>query len=124
MFYGANTHTFEQARKLRENMTVAEKKLWLRLQKNQLGVRIKPQHPIARFIVDFYCHQAKLVIELDGTSHFYGPAANSDAERSEELEQFGLLVIRFTNEQVAKDIDNVVMEIRQQIRERMSGKDS
>lgn len=76
------------------------------------------------FIVDFYCHQAKLVIELDGTTHFSGRAANSDAERSNELEQFGLLVIRFTNEQVAKDIDNVVMEIRQQIRERMGGKDS
>ncbi|MFN8322587.1 MAG: endonuclease domain-containing protein [Chitinophagales bacterium] len=121
MFYGADTITFEHARMLRNNMTAAEKKLWLRLQKNKMGVRIKPQHPIARFVVDFYCHRAMLVIEIDGTSHFSEQANNSDLLRTNELQQFGLRVIRFTNEQVAKDIDGVVIEIHRQILERMSG---
>ena len=54
MFYGAKVDVFEKARLLRENMTIAEKLLWERLNKNQLGVRFKPQHPVDIFIVDFY----------------------------------------------------------------------
>ena len=69
MFYGAKRKIFERAKELRENMTDAEKILWTRLKSNQLGVRFKSQHPINIFIVDFYCHKYKLVIEVDGDYH-------------------------------------------------------
>ncbi|MCF8332791.1 MAG: DUF559 domain-containing protein, partial [Bacteroidales bacterium] len=55
MFYGAKPHLFEKAKELRKNMTSEEQKLWDRLRKKQLGVRFRAQHPIERFIMDFYC---------------------------------------------------------------------
>lgn len=69
MFYGAQRNIFRKAFMLRHNETVAEKILWQKLNKNQLGVRFKRQHPIENFIADFYCHAARLVIEVDGSSH-------------------------------------------------------
>jgi very-short-patch-repair endonuclease len=66
MFYRAKNNTFEKANELRNNMTEAEKTIWERLNKSQLGVRFKAQHPIDIFIADFYCHRCKLVIEVDG----------------------------------------------------------
>mgnify|MGYP006298791947 CR=1 FL=1 len=69
MFYNARPEIFQRAKMLRKNMTVTEKLLWEKLRNKQLGVRFKPQHPIGRFIVDFYCHQSKLVVEVDGEIH-------------------------------------------------------
>lgn len=70
MFYGSNAKTFQYAHALRARMTDAEKKLWDRLSNKQLeGYRSKRQHPIANYIADFYCHQAKLIIEVDGKIH-------------------------------------------------------
>lgn len=69
MFYGAKRSIFEKAKELRENMTVAEKQLWSRLNASQLNVRFKRQHPIDIFIADFYCHKFKLVVEVDGEYH-------------------------------------------------------
>lgn len=65
MFYGAPPHIFEKARELRKRTTPAEQKLWEHLKKKQLkGYRFRRQHPIFNFIADFYCHSAKLVIEV------------------------------------------------------------
>ena len=69
MFYGAKRNIFQRAKELRKNMTVTEQLLWRRLNKKQLGVRFKRQHPIDIFIADFYCHQYKLVVEVDGEYH-------------------------------------------------------
>jgi very-short-patch-repair endonuclease len=70
MFYGAQPETFKFAEKLRNNMTEAELILWDRLKQNKLnGYRFKAQHPIKSFIADFYCHKARLVIEVDGKIH-------------------------------------------------------
>ena len=70
MFYGASAFVFRNAEKLRNNMTPTEVKLWYALSNNQLnGFRFKNQHPISKFVVDFYCHKARLVIELDGEVH-------------------------------------------------------
>jgi very-short-patch-repair endonuclease len=70
MFYNAKPHIFEKANDLRKNLTEAEKILWFYLKKNKiLGFRLKAQHPIERFIADFYCHNLKLVIEIDGGIH-------------------------------------------------------
>ncbi len=110
MYYNAQPTIFARAKELRENMTPAEKVLWEKLRCNQLGVRFKAQHPIDIFIADFYCHRAKLVIEVDGAIH----ASQSDYDdgRTVELERFGLTVIRFTNEEVLTDIDKVIQQIK------------
>lgn len=68
--FGAKSEIFKKAEMLRNNMTIPEKKLWKRLKGNQLmGYKFRRQHPIDIFVVDFYCHKAKLVIEIDGENH-------------------------------------------------------
>ena len=119
MFYGALPILFELARKLRDNQTDAEVFLW-----NQLGnirnskVRFKRQHPILYFIADFYCHKAKLIIEVDGGYHDIPEQYQYDKEREHELEDLGLKVVRFTNEQVMYNIENTLKKIEDVIRER------
>jgi very-short-patch-repair endonuclease len=114
MFYGAKRTIFQNAELLRKNMTPAEKYLWERLNKNQLGVRFKAQHPIDIFIVDFYCHSFKLVVEVDGDIHL--SQKEYDDGRTAELEKWDLTVIRFTNEEVLNDIESVVEEIMKYIK--------
>lgn len=69
MHYGAQSETFQIAERLRRDMTEPEKIIWERVCKNKLGVRIRRQHPIWKFIADFYCHELRLVIEIDGVIH-------------------------------------------------------
>ena len=114
MFYGAKREIFQNAFALRKNMTLAEQKLWSRLNKNQLGVRFKAQHPIVIFIVDFFCFKYKLIVEVDGEIHL--SQKEIDEGRTAELERFGLSIIRFTNEEVLTDIDRVVEEIKKQLK--------
>ena len=109
MNYGASPKIFEKAKILRNNMTKAEKLLWERLSRKQLrGFKFRRQHPVADFICDFYCHAAKLVIELDGEIHNNKEQKDYDEARTEELEEFGIKVIRFDNEEILKDIDKVL----------------
>lgn len=115
MFYGADVILFERAKALRCNMTRAEKLLFDQLSNGQLGVRFKAQHPIASYIVDFYCHKAKLVIELDGDLHFNEEAQLLDDTRTKELQKLNLRVIRFTNEEVFKDMQHVIRTIKSYI---------
>ena len=113
MFYGATPEIFDRARKLRTRMTRAEKLLWEELKGNKLdGFRFKPQHPIHRFIADFYCHKLKLVIEVDGKIHESIEQAELDEGRTYELEQFGLTVIRVSNEDVFYRRDKVLDALR------------
>ncbi len=98
------------ARKLRRNMTPAEKLLWQRLRANRLGGwHFRRQQIIDGFIVDFYCHQADLVIEVDGPIHLHQRAA--DQRREEVLKTKGLRVIRFKNEEIESDLDLVCKRI-------------
>lgn len=113
MFYGAKRTIFQNACELRKEMTDAEKVLWNRLNKSQLGVRFKAQHPIDLFIVDFYCHKHKLIIEVDGEIH--ESQKEYDENRTAELERFDLKVIRFKNEEVINDIEKVIEEIKKHI---------
>jgi very-short-patch-repair endonuclease len=110
MFYGAKRTIFQNACELRKEMTPAEKLLWSRLNKSQLGVRFKAQHPMDIFVADFYCHKHKLVIEVDGRIH--KSQREYDENRTAELERFGLTVIRFTNDEVFKNIERVIEEIK------------
>jgi very-short-patch-repair endonuclease len=88
MFYGASPVIFEKAKLLCESMTNAEKKLWDVLSNNKImGLRFRSQHPINRFIADFYCHLIKLVIEVDGGIHNLPENKEYDIQRSFELEK-------------------------------------
>lgn len=112
MFYGASSQLFENAKKLREAMTPAELLLWEELRTNKLkGFRFKAQHPISYFIADFYCHAAKLVVELDGSVHDSSDQQEYDNNRTYILEEFGLTVIRFRNEEVIGNKENVLRKI-------------
>jgi very-short-patch-repair endonuclease len=99
------------AREMRHPQTAAEIKLWRALRARNLGPKVRRQHPIRNFIVDFYCAQARLCIEIDGPSHLETEQAEYDAERTAFLEEFGYHVIRFSNEDVSRDIHSVVDEI-------------
>ncbi|MFM5900099.1 MAG: endonuclease domain-containing protein [Dolichospermum sp.] len=100
------------ARQMRTEPTLAEKQLWQRLKNKQLlGFKFRRQQVIDRFIVDFYCHEVKLVIEVDGEIHNYTQV--EDAIREEFLESLGLRVVRFKNEDVLFRIEGVLEEIVQ-----------
>jgi very-short-patch-repair endonuclease len=113
MFYGASPAVFEKASLLRANTTPAENILWQRLKRNQLnGFKFRRQHPVANFIADFYCHAAKLVIEVDGETHQSDSTKEYDEGRTYEIENFGIKVIRFKNKEVETEIEKVIDTIR------------
>ena len=110
--YGAKPEIFKLANELRKNMTDAEDKLWQRLRNRKLNnLKFRRQHPINKFIADFFCAEKELIIEVDGGIHNDPDAKEHDENRTYELEQFGLKIIRFTNEEVMNNIDKVLNEI-------------
>jgi very-short-patch-repair endonuclease len=121
MFYNAKPHIFEKAKSLRNNMTNSELKLWEKLKgKQMLGLRFRPQHPIDIFIADFYCHPIKLVIEIDGGIHKTTEQKEYDIGRTAELNYWGIEVIRFTNEEIENEIDQVITGIEKTCIKRQS----
>ncbi|HXB11424.1 MAG TPA: endonuclease domain-containing protein [Bacteroidia bacterium] len=111
-YYGASPEILKRAEILRKQMTMAEKILWEQLNKNQVkGYRFRAQHPIGKFIVDFYCHEATLVIELDGKIHENKIVSERDDGREEEIKKLGIRMLRFTNDDVFKNIHGVLFEI-------------
>ncbi len=105
-----------RARQLRRDMTPAERKLWQRIRYGQLdGAHFRRQHAIGRFIVDFFCAKARLVIEVDGDIH--AEQMEYDAERTKWLnEQKRYRVIRFTNDEIDHNLDGVVERIREALK--------
>ncbi len=98
-----------QARSLRTRTSETEKRLWAALRRHYLGVKIRRQVPVGKYIVDFYCPRCKLVIELDGDSHFLTQSAQRhDAKRQQELEALGLKVMRFQNRDVLINLHGVL----------------
>jgi len=101
----------DRAKKLRKTQTPAEEYLWRYLRNRQLdGHKFYRQHPIGKFIVDFYCPAEKLIIELDGDIH--DNRQKYDETRDNKLKASGFRVVRFRNEQVLSDISMVLNEIR------------
>ncbi|MGS2765120.1 endonuclease domain-containing protein [Sinomicrobium sp. M5D2P9] len=116
MWKGAFAQIFARAKVLRESMTEAEKLLWEELKGNKLdGYKFRRQHPIHKFIADFYCHKLNLIIELDGEYHNSPEQKKLDLEREELLTFQEIKVIRFTNDQVLNNMDMVMQEIREMI---------
>lgn len=109
-----------KARELRKNMTKSEQKLWQYIRKKEImGTRFRRQHPIDRFILDFYCHAAKLVIEVDGEYHNEEDQHQYDEGRAHELKEMGSDIIRFTNDEVESSIDKVIDKIKEKLQTRI-----
>jgi len=103
-------HMIRRARSLRHQSTNPEQLLWTALRNGQIGgLRFRRQHPIGPYIADFYCHSARLVVEVDGMSH--DDKAAPDAKRSEYLTAQGLRILRVQNQDVMLDLDAVTREI-------------
>ena len=113
MYFGATPDVFKKAKELRKYETDAEKILWTKLNRNQiLGLQFRRQHPIDRFIADFYCAKIQLVVEVDGSIHELPENKDYDIGRSEILNDFGITVIRFSNEQIINEIDKTIIKIK------------
>jgi very-short-patch-repair endonuclease len=102
---------------MRHPLTTAESKVWNHVRNHQLGPKIRRQHPIDRFIADFYCPQVELSIEIDGDSHANPDQASYDLERTSYLQAGGYTVIRFPNHQVENDLGTVLEIIQKKINE-------
>ena len=111
MFKGAPIYIFDSAFILRNRMTGAEAVLWLYLKNKPNGIKFRRQHPIGNYIVDFYCHEAKLIIEVDGSIHDLPGVKDQDAVRQRNLENRGLKVIRFTNRDIFKNMKSTLETI-------------
>ena len=100
----------KNAQKLRREMTKEERRLWYDCLK-QLSVTSNRQKVIPRYIVDFYCASAKLVIELDGSQHYEDEGAASDRERDRVLNQLGISVVRYSNDDINRNFDGVCADL-------------
>ena len=117
MFYGAIKPVFERAEVLRRNPTHFENILWQHKKTNKLSVRFKRQHPIWMYIADLYCHELKLVIEVDGSIHDLIEIKEYDVLREEDIKSFGIKVIRFTNDEIKHNVSGVIERIQNVIKE-------
>jgi very-short-patch-repair endonuclease len=102
----------QRAKELRHRQTAAETILWERLRRNQLhGLHFRRQEPLAGFIADFYCHDARFVIEVDGSIHAQVDQVGYDAARDEVLTTYGLQVMRVTNAEIQGELESVLKRI-------------
>ena len=115
MFYGAGPLIFKMAEELRKNMTSAEKIIWQHIHINEWKLKFRRQHPISNFIVDFYCHAIKLVIEIDGDIHQNEEVKKNDILRQKTLTSLGLKILRFNNEEIYKRSKDVLKKIDETI---------
>ena len=112
----ATPQIFGNAKQLRRNPTPEEELLWKFLQNKQLeNAKFRRQHPMSRYVADFYLHEIKLVIELDGKHHEDPDQLFYDMDRSEVLEVYGVTILRFKNDQVVFSTKEVLEEIRNEI---------
>jgi very-short-patch-repair endonuclease len=105
-----NCKLIPRAREMRREMTPAEKKLWYRFLRNA-PVKFRRQRPAGWYILDFYCPEKKLVIEVDGAHHYTTEGLEYDTRRTAYLESCGLKVIRFSNQDVMTGLEGVVENI-------------
>jgi very-short-patch-repair endonuclease len=106
----------ERARELRQRMTRAEALLWQALRRKPWGIKFRRQHPIGAFVLDFYCAQARLGIEIDGPYHDNTEQVEDDASRSVAIVQRrGVDIVRFSNDEVLADLTSVLKAIRREV---------
>jgi very-short-patch-repair endonuclease len=99
---------------LRKSITPEELLLWYKIKGKRLGHKFRRQHSIGHFIADFYCAEKKLVIELDGSQHLDN--VEYDKERTDYFESLNIKVVRFWNDEINKNIEGVVMKIKEELK--------
>ncbi len=104
-------HDYAKARKLRAEMTLPEVLLWKQLRNQPMGVKFRRQHPVGRYVLDFYCPSAKLGFEVDGMSHDMGDRSEQDIARDDWLLTQGISVIRIPASEVLKSAETVAASI-------------
>ena len=100
-----------RARRLRRSMSPPEASLWQALRRRPESLKFRRQHPFERYTADFYCASAKLVVEIDGDSHGMGDNPQRDVRRDAWMREQGLRVLRFSAEEVMRDLESVVRAI-------------
>jgi very-short-patch-repair endonuclease/ribosomal protein S18 acetylase RimI-like enzyme len=114
----ASNVLFGYAKGLRQDLTSAEKLLWDNLRNRKVdNLKFRRQHPIGKYIADFYCHEKLLVIELDGSIHDLAENKDYDRARDEHFKNLGITVLRFKNDEVLNDMSRVLKNIREKARE-------
>ena len=116
---GYNSALKARAIELRKNMTRFEKHLWYDFLKTY-PVKFYRQRPIDMYIADFYCHKAKLAVELDGIQHRSPDAVAYDQDRTECLNEYGIMVLRFTNDEIDNTFQAVCEKIDRAVKDRIS----
>ena len=106
------------SKELRKNMTKQEKHLWYDFL-CRYPIRFQRQKAIDNYIADFYCHSAKLIIEIDGSQHYLPENEEHDQKRTKILSEYGLCVLRFTNRDIEDKFDGVCFEIDKAIKSRL-----
>ena len=114
-FFPYNPKLKQFSRDLRNHGQLSEALLWKCLKGKKTGYLFLRQKPILNFIADFFCHELKLVIEIDGASHFSAEAQKRDAERDRQMQAIGLRIIRVSDSDVRKDPESVVRGIMEQL---------
>ncbi|GBD87368.1 hypothetical protein BMS3Abin03_01300 [bacterium BMS3Abin03] len=106
-------------RSLRRNAPLAEKLIWHYIRKKQIcGERFLRQYSVDYYVIDFYCPRLKLAVEADGPSHFSSiKAIKYDEKRQKHLEDFGISFLRFTNDEIYQDLENVISKIEERVKE-------
>jgi len=115
MFYGASSVIFKRAEELRKKMTNAEEILWNAIHINEWKLKFRRQHPIYKYVADFYCHSIKLVIELDSGIHETEEVKRYDVDRENKMKDFKLIVLRFKNEEITKNLPLAMQVISETI---------
>ncbi|HET9746290.1 MAG TPA: DUF559 domain-containing protein [Chitinophagaceae bacterium] len=111
MHAGAIKPLYQRARELRNNATLAESMLWTYLKSKPFDFKFRRQHPYSIYVLDFYCHSLKLVIEVDGSIHNKADVKLNDQQRQVALQNDGLVVLRFQNDSIIKTPEIVIAEI-------------
>jgi cyclase len=115
MFYESSPIIFANAKRLRNEPTASEIIFWGLLKQHFADFRFKRQHLVSQYIADFYCHKLRLVVEIDGGIHLSKDAIKNDKLRDEFMNSLNLKIIRFTNDEVCKNGEEVVKKLRELI---------
>jgi very-short-patch-repair endonuclease len=111
MFYWAEAPIFRKAQELPNQQTTGEIKLWMHLRTKLKGYKFRRVHPAFNYILDFYCHVLRLAIEVDGSIDDEREIMQNDMERQKNLEAQGIKFIRFTNEEIMLNLEEVIEKI-------------
>lgn len=111
--YQFNNHNLKQHRQsLRNAMPQPEAILWSKLRASQLyGYKFRRQYGIGKYIVDFYCPKARLVVEIDGNSHYQNDVREKDKEREGFIKSFNISIVRFTNKDITENLTGVLKKL-------------